>query len=76
MPPDFTEKYTNNIVIIDCTEIEIEIPSSFFKQSQSYSLYKSTNPLKGLVGVDSKGGFVFISQLYTGSTSDKQIGTR
>ena len=76
MPPDFKEKYPNNIVIIDCTEIKIEMPSSFVKQSQSYSSYKSTNTLKGLVGVDAKGGSVFIAQLYTGSISDKQIVTR
>jgi len=28
------------------------------------------------VGVDPKGGFMFVSQLYTGSISDKQIVTR
>jgi len=32
--------------------------------------------LKSLVGVDPKGGFMFVSQLYTGSISDKQIVTR
>ena len=31
---------------------------------------------KSLVGVDPKGGFMFVSQLYTGSISDKQIVTR
>ena len=45
-------------------------------QSQSYSNYKSTNTLKSFVGVDSMGGFVFISQLYAGSISDKQIVSR
>lgn len=45
-------------------------------QSQGYSNYKSTNTLKSLVGVDPKGGFMFVSQLYTGSKSDKQIVTR
>ena len=32
--------------------------------------------MKSLVGVDPKGGFMFVSQLYTGSISDKQIVTR
>ena len=45
-------------------------------QSQSYSNNKSTNTLKSLIGVDSKGGFMFVSQLYTGSISDKQIVKR
>ena len=73
MPKDFKEKYPNNVCIIDCTELKIQVPSSLVKQSQSYSYYKSTNTLKSLVGVDAKGGFIFISQLYTGSISDKQI---
>lgn len=76
MPKDFKEKYPNNVCIIDCTELKIQVPSSLVKQSQSYSNYKSTNTLKSLVGVDAKGGFIFISQLYTGSISDKQIVSR
>ena len=76
MPKKFMEDYPNNIIIIDCTELKIQCPSSLVRQSQSYSNYKSTNTLKSLVGVDSKGGFMFVSQLYTGSISDKQIVTR
>lgn len=73
MPKAFKEEYPNNIIIIDCTELKIQCPSSLVVQSQSYSNYKSTNTLKSLVGVDSKGGFMFVSQLYTGLISDKQI---
>ena len=70
------EEYPNTIIIIDCTEIRIQCPSALMLQSQSYSNYKSTNTLKSLVGVDSRGGFLFGSQLYTGSISDKQIVSR
>ena len=73
MPKTFKEDYPNNIIIIDCTELKIQCPSSLVIQSQSYSNCKSTNTLKSLVGVDSMGGFMFVSQLYTGSISDKQI---
>lgn len=76
MPKNFKEEHPNNIIIIDCTELKIQCPSSLVLQSQSYSNYKSTNTLKSLVGVDPKGGFMFVSQLYTGSISDKQIVTR
>ena len=76
MPKKFKEDYSNNIIIIDCTELKIQCPSSLVLQSQSYSNYKSTNTLKSLVGADPKGGFMFVSQLYTGSISDKQIVTR
>jgi len=41
-----------------------------------YSSYKSTNTLKCPVAVDAKGGFTYVSQLYTGSVSDKEIVTR
>ena len=74
--PEISEEHPNNIIIIDCTELKIQCPSSLVLQSQSYSNYKSTNTLKSLVGVDPKGGFMFVSQLYTGSISDKQIVTR
>ena len=71
--PKIKTKWPNNVAIIDCTELKIQVPSSLVKQSESYSNYKSTNTLRGLVGVDAKGGFLFVSQLYTGSISDKQI---
>ena len=75
-PAEFLEKYPNNIVIIDATELKIELPSALQKHSESYSTYKSHTTLKCLLGVDPKGGIMFISQLYEGSISDKQIVQR
>ena len=63
MPPNFKEKYPNTIIIIDATELRIQTPSSLLRQSQSYSSYKSTNTFKSLIGVDVKGGIIFVSQL-------------
>ena len=54
MPEKLKEEHPNNIIIIDCTELKIQCPSSLVLQSQSYSNYKSTNTLKSLVGVDPK----------------------
>lgn len=76
MPPSFKEKYPTTRVIIDCTEIKIEMPSSLVLKSQSYSNYKSANTLKGLIGVTPGGCISFVSQLYTGSISDKEITQR
>ena len=76
MPRNFKEEHPNNIIIINCNKLKTPCPSSLVLQSQSYSNYKSTNTLKSLVGVDPKGGFMFVSQLYTGSISDKQVVTR
>ena len=49
MPKKFKEDYPNNIIIIDCTELKIQCPSSLVIQSQSYSNYKSTNTLEFLL---------------------------
>ena len=75
-PAEFLEKHPNNIVIIDATELKIEVPSALQKHSESYSSYKSHTTSKYLFGVDPKGGIMLISQLYGGSISDKQIVQR
>ena len=75
-PGEFLGKYPDNIIIIDATELKIQVPSALQKHSESYSTYKSHTTLKCLLGVDPKGGVMFISQLYEGSISDKQIVER
>lgn len=63
-------------MIIDATELKIQVPSALQKHSESYSSYKSHTTFKSLIGVDPNGGIMFISQLYEGSISDKQIVKR
>lgn len=75
-PVEFLEKYPNNIVIIDATELKIQVPSALQKHSETCSTYKSPTTMKCLLGVDAKGGIMFISQLYEGAISDKQIVER
>ena len=70
-PVEFLEKYPNNIVIIDATELKIQVPSALQKHSETYSTYKSHTTMKCLLDVDAKGGIMFISQLYEGAISDK-----
>ena len=55
MPACFKANYPAACIIIDCTELFIEIPSSFCAQSQMYSSYKSHNTAKGLVGIAPSG---------------------
>ena len=76
MPISFREKYPTTRVIIDATEIKVEMPSSLMLQSQTYSNYKSTNTLKGLVGISPSGSVTFLSQLYTGNISDCELTER
>lgn len=73
MPDVFKTSYPDTFLIIDATELRCERPSSLSLQSQHYSSYKSHTTLKGLVGIVPSGSFAFISQLYTGSISDRQL---
>ena len=73
-PVEFLEKYPNDIVIIDATELKIQVRGALQKHSETYSTYKSHTRMKCLLGVDAKGGI--ISQLYEGAISDKQIVER
>lgn len=63
-------------MIVDATELKIQVPSSLQKHSESYSTYKSHTTFKSLIGVDPNGGIMFVSQLFEGSISDKQIVQR
>lgn len=73
MPACFRDHYPTTRVILDCTEIFIQIPSSFQAQSETYSSYKSHNTAKGLIGITPNGFVSFISSLYGGHISDKKI---
>ena len=55
MPTAFKELYPTTRVIIDCSELFIETPSSFRSQSAAYSSYKHHNTAKGLVGINPSG---------------------
>ena len=73
MPRAFKDLYPTTRVIIDCTELYVQTPSSLLLQSQLYSSYKSNTTLKGLMGIAPHGAVTFVSSLYTGSISDKEI---
>jgi len=73
MPESFKRTYPTTRVIIDCTELYCQRPSSLASQSSLYSHYKSHVTYKGLIGISPVGSITFISQLYDGSISDKEI---
>ena len=76
MSADFKEKFPLTRVIIDCMEVFCEMPSSLLLNSELFSSYKNHVTLKGLVGISPSGGITFVSQLYTGSISDREIVLR
>ena len=73
MPPLFKTFYPNLVSIIDCTEIQMESPSSLDKRSLCYSSYKSRTTMKSLIGITPNGVVSFCSDLYCGSISDPDI---
>ena len=73
MPECFKATYPKTRVIIDCTEIKTQQPSSLVLNSQLYSSYKGTNTFKSLLGIAPHGAVTFVSSLYTGCISDVEI---
>lgn len=72
MPKEFAEFPTTRI-IIDCTEIFVEVPSAMLAQSQTCFNYKHHNTYKVLVAVAPIGNVTFVSDLWGDSVSDKEI---
>ena len=71
--PSVFDEYPNTRVILDCTEIWVQRPTSLMLNSEFYSHYKCNTTLKGLVGIVPSGAVSFVSKLYPGSISDKKI---
>ena len=76
MPEDFKKKYPLTRAIIDCTEIRCQMPSSLYLNGELFSNYKHNTTFKGWIGISPGGAVTFVSQLYTGSISDKEIVIR
>ncbi|PFX18049.1 hypothetical protein AWC38_SpisGene17604 [Stylophora pistillata] len=76
MPEDFRKSYPSIRVIIHCTEVKCAMPSSLLLNSELFSAYKNHTTLRGLVEISPSGAITFISQLYTGSISDRKIVER
>ena len=73
MPECFRDTYPTTQCIIDCTELFVQVPSSLATLSALYSFYKHHITYKGLVGIAPSEAIIFVSQLYPGSVSNKEI---
>lgn len=76
MPDMFKKKYPDTRIIVDCTEIAVEAPESLHTRSVYYSDYKHHNTYKALIGITPAGGLSFVSELFPGSVSDREIFSR
>lgn len=72
MPEEF-ENFRDTQVILDCTELRCQTPSSLLLQSEVFSSYKSHCTFKGLIGMAPHGAVTFVSGLYAGSISDREL---
>ena len=69
----FKEDYPSTRCLIDATEIFIEQPSSPTAQQLTFSNYKNHNTFKALIGITPSGAISYISSLYGGCISDRQL---
>lgn len=65
--------YPTTSVIIDCLEFFINTSDSLIRQSATFSSYKSHNTVKCLIGNAPHGHVTFVSPVFEGSASDRQI---
>ncbi|GFU69495.1 THAP-type domain-containing protein [Trichonephila clavipes] len=61
MPPPFRMYCKNVRIIVECTEIEVQKPSSPMEQQMTFSRYKNANTFKGMIGITPNGAISFIS---------------
>ena len=76
MPQAFKDIYPTTRCIIDATEIFIQTPSNPQAQQLTFSSYKNHNTLKSLVAITPSGGVCFVSKLYGGNISDRELTER
>ena len=60
-------------MIIDASELFIQIPSDLILQSSTWSNYKQHTTTKFLIGITPNGAITFVSPAFVGSISDPEL---
>ena len=68
--------FTSCGIVIDCTDIEIAAPSLMSQQNATYSNCRGMSSFKVIVGVAPNAVITYVSNLYPGAISDKEIVKR
>lgn len=76
LPTAFREKYPTTICIVDASELYIETPTDLHLQSSTWSSYKHHNTANFRIACTPNGAVSFISDLFMGSISDKELTQR
>ena len=69
----FRANYPDIFIVLDATELRTEVPTSLALQSLLYSSYKSHTTLKGLISISPNGLISFVSELWSGSISNREL---
>lgn len=73
MPLQFRARHNNVQSIIDCFEVEIDKPADAVKQAITWSQYRGCNTVKFLISATPNGFVNYISEVFGGRASDKEI---
>ena len=73
MPQSVAKKYPNLRCIIDCGEIKIPHHRNPFVQHPNFLNYKNCNTAQALIGIAPTGAISFVSDLYGGCISHREI---
>lgn len=73
LPLSFRRTFSRCACIIDCFEVFTERSSSLEARALTYSNYKNHNTVKFLIGITPQGTISFISNGWSGRTSDKRL---
>ncbi|XP_013389213.1 uncharacterized protein LOC106157951 [Lingula anatina] len=72
LPKSF-RSFQNVRCSVDCTEFYVQMPKDFARQGNLYSSYKHHHTFKCCIAVAPNGSGVFVSHLFEGSISDREI---
>ncbi|XP_054906296.1 uncharacterized protein LOC129372803 isoform X2 [Poeciliopsis prolifica] len=75
LPEEF-KNFPDTQVILDCTELSCQLPSSPLPQRDMNPSHRSLSTMKALVGIAPHGAVTFISDLYRGSISNRELFKR
>ena len=62
-------------MIIDASEIKIQVPKRLRQRILTYSQYKGGHTFKFLIGIAPNGLIIYISPCYGGRTTDSNLTT-
>ncbi|XP_026287799.1 uncharacterized protein LOC113213073 [Frankliniella occidentalis] len=64
--------FKNLKIIIDGFELNLEFPSNFQQQGNTYSEYKAHNTVRFIIGISPHGTIVFVTPGYEGNMSERK----